>query len=55
MTDTIETRPLTASERGDQDEQVWRAERIKARFAAEQRAQPQPRVTEMWAAARRAG
>ncbi len=52
MTDTIETRPLTASERGDQDEQLWRAARIKARLTAER---AQPRVTDLWAAARRAG
>lgn len=33
--DTFTTRPLTAAEKGEQDEQVWRAERIRARRDAE--------------------
>ena len=35
MIANVETRYLTASEKGEQDEQCWRAARIKQRRAAE--------------------
>lgn len=54
MIATIEHRYLTAAEKGEQDEQVWRAQRILAKRKAELAEQQTPR--DMWLAKiRRAG